>query len=114
METVLKYKKPREVYVRCQHDLGIFEHERRVNLSSDNEWIFVNKEDVKRLKEGGYAVKVLKIKEPSLNPPYSESVEKVFLEKPGKVYVLISDLGDYKPRLKEVALDDIVKAEEIK
>jgi hypothetical protein len=88
-----------DVYIRCKYNKGLFDDECQIKVGFNKEWVYVNKKEIVELDDKGYAIKGWKLK---------KSYNK------GIVLTLIRDVGDYKLRIREVALDDIVSEKEIK
>jgi hypothetical protein len=86
-----------EVYVRCQYLKNLFEDEAQIKMGFYKEWINVRSKDVVKIKNECYAIKAWKVKK------YS---------KEGIILALIRDIGNYKLRIREVALDDVISEKE--
>ncbi len=95
----IRKKDLEEVYIRCQYNKGLFDDECQVKVGFNKEWIYVNKKGIVELDNKGYAIKGWKMK---------KACDR------GIVLTLIRDIGDYKLRIRETALDDIVSEKEIK
>ena len=113
MINILNFDKKdlKEIYVRCEYCEGLFEDEAGVRVGLSEQWMYVNKTELIRLKNGGYGIRALEIRRATSNLLEKHEVERIFFRKEGEVYVLIQDRGDYKMRIREVALDDIVDVE---
>jgi len=85
-----------ESYARCEYSPGMFRHEAYIRFAGDRGWICVNREDVIALKDGGCAVRVHQI---------------TSAKRSGKITVWITDTGEQRKTVRNVAIDDLVDFE---